>query len=90
MIIHAQALAVIPVVAACSVYTGWVLLPATLRRKIATLLARSRWIGRLPAIARAASEPVGCGCDGCDRSASGPGAERGESVIRIVPRRHAP
>lgn len=89
MSIHVQALVVIPVVAACSVYSGWSLMPAALRRRLAGVLARIRWIGGWPAVVRAAREPVGCGCDGCDRAAAplGPSTGSGENIIRIVPRR---
>jgi hypothetical protein len=88
---HAQLLAVAPVVAACFGYSAWALMPAALRRRLAIVLSRVRWIGRLPSVARAARASGGCGCDGCDRSAvaqkpTADDAVNRTSVIRIVPR----
>ena len=91
MSITLQTLAVIPLVMACGVYSAWALMPAAPRRRLAVALGRLPWARRVPAIARAAREPVGCGCDGCDRStlAGGPRRERA-GVIRIVAQRPRP
>ena len=87
-----QTLAVAVLVAACAVYSAWALMPASLRRGLACRLARLGWVGRLRAVARAARGPVGCGCDGCDRSvlATGAGEAGRAQVVRVVPRRPAP
>ena len=87
---------VVVLVATCTVYAAWALMPAALRRPLAVVLQRWPLIGRLPGVARAAQSLVGCGCDGCDRSASAAklGGSRatnatgatGTSVIRIVRR----
>ena len=83
-----QTFAVIPLVLACGVYSAWSLMPAVLRRPLAATLVRWPLVGRLPAVVRAAKGPVGCGCDGCDRStlAAKPGDGQA-NVIRVVPRR---
>ena len=55
-------------VGACAAYVGWtLLLPAALRRRAALALLRRR----LPAplqrrLRKAARQPSGCGCNGCD------------------------
>ena len=66
---NTQALVVAPVVAACFVYAAWSLMPGTLRRRLAIALMRMPWVGQIPFVVRAAQKPLGCGCDGCDRSA---------------------
>ena len=65
-------------VAACSGYAAWKLMPDALRRKLAA------WVGRpLPA----ASGGCGSGCDGCGSNPP-PRSTPGESVIRIVRQPH--
>jgi hypothetical protein len=65
------------VVAACSAYAAWHVMPVALRRRLAA------WTGRpLPA-----GSGCGGGCVGCSADPAGtPGQSRvpGESVIRIV------
>ena len=65
-----QSLIVVLVVAACSAYALWTLMPSSARRSLALTLLRlphlpRRVEARLQKTAQAAS---GCGCDGCDRS----------------------
>ena len=90
MALQTQALMVASLVAACFGYSAWALMPAMLRRKLATVLTRMPWVGQVPAVVRAAKGPVGCGCDGCDRSTLAKSPEdAAANVIRIVPRRPA-
>jgi len=62
-----QALIVALLVAACSMYAAWVLMPGVARRALATTLLKlplpTTMAGRLRKAATASS---GCGCDGCD------------------------
>ena len=65
-----QSLIVVLLVAACSSYALWTLMPSAARRSLALTLLRlphlpRRVEARLQKAAQAAS---GCGCDGCDRS----------------------
>ncbi len=61
-------------VASCSGYAVWAVMPVALRRKLAG------WVGKpLPA----ASGGCGGGCAGCG-SAATPATAPGEAVIRIV------
>jgi hypothetical protein len=65
------------VVAACSAYAAWNVMPAALRRRLAA------WAGR----PLRAGGGCGGGCDGCGPAPLGmpePGRLPGESVIRIV------
>ena len=89
-----QTLIVAVIVLACCGYSAWTLMPAALRRPVARLLSRNRWLARRVALQRAAkAADSGCACDGCDKgpraappalpAAAGPGV----SVIRIVPRK---
>jgi hypothetical protein len=77
-----QVAATTVLVTACAGYAAWMVMPAALRRRLAT------WAGRpLPA----ASGGCGGGCDGCASTPAGnpaAGCAPGESVIRIV--RQAP
>lgn len=71
-----QALIVFLLVAACSFYALWTLMPASARRRLAIGMLRiphlpRRFEERLQKSAQAAS---GCGCDGCDRSEKKPAA----------------
>jgi hypothetical protein len=63
-------------VAACSGYAAWNVMPAALRRRLAA------WAGKpLPATAGG----CGGGCDGCAAAGTpAPGRVPGASVIRIV------
>jgi len=72
---HWQSLIVALIVAACSVYAVWTLMPSAARRVAA------RWVLKLPLPAvlaapfeRASRAASGCGCDGCDRSVLKPKA----------------
>jgi hypothetical protein len=74
------------IVVACAAYVGWtLLLPAALRRRLATALLRRRWPAaiqrRLQAAAKASS---GSGCDGCGASAAKPPAVQ---PVHWAPRR---
>ena len=65
---------VLLLVAACSVYALWTLMPSGARRMLALTLLR---IPRLPRhittrLQKAAQAASGCGCDGCDRSEKKP------------------
>ena len=71
-------------VAACSVYAVWVLLPAAARRPIARALLRVHWPGPLAArLQRHATESAGCGCDGCDRAAKPAASAPTEQRIQL-------
>jgi hypothetical protein len=70
-----QTLIVTLIVAACSVYAAWTVMPSAWRRTLAQRL--QHW--PLPALLsrplrRAALAPTGCGCDGCDAKQPAPGA----------------
>ncbi len=65
-----QMLIVLLLVAACSAYALWTLMPSGARRTLALALLR---IPRLPRhfttrLQKAAQAASRCGCDGCDRS----------------------
>ena len=86
-----QSLIVAVVVLACCVYSAWTLMPTALRRPVARLLIRNRWLASQAALQRAAkAADSGCACDGCDKGAHAPPratatpAGAGVSVIRIV------
>ena len=84
-----QVLIVTVVVLACCVYSSWTLMPAALRRRLATFLRRNRWLANRPALQRAA-QPAGSGCAGCEKNtapAAASAIRSGESVIRIVPQK---
>lgn len=71
-----QNLIVAVIVAACTGYAAWVLMPSALRRTLAQSALRWPWpqavAGRLR---RAATAPTGCSCDGCDtKPKAAPGA----------------
>ncbi len=81
-----QALIVALLVAACSVYAAWVLMPGVARRALATTLLKlqlpSAVAGRLRKAATASS---GCGCDGCD-AAPAQSAKSATQVVTFHPR----
>lgn len=65
--LHGQALIVTLLVLACTAYAAWSLMPALLRRKLATQLMRLP----LPApltrrMSRGLANSGGCACNGCD------------------------
>ena len=84
-----QTLIVAVLVAACSVYTLWTLMPAGARRALAAGMLR---IPHLPRrietrLQKAAQATPGCGCDGCDRSDKKPAAKTPASqTITLHPR----
>ena len=60
-------------VAGCTVFAAWTLMPAAARRALAIALLKLP----LPAFAaarmrRAATKTAGCGCDGCDHAPAKP------------------
>ncbi len=64
-----QTLIVTLIVAACSVYAAWTLMPAAARRTVAIRLLKLPLPRLLAArMQRAATAASGCGCDGCDRA----------------------
>jgi len=70
-----QTLIVALVVAGCSLYAVWVLMPSALRRTLAQRLQQWPWPDALARpLRRAALAPTGCGCDGCDAKPATPGA----------------
>ncbi|MBL0729274.1 hypothetical protein [Piscinibacter sp. HJYY11] len=73
-----QELIVMLIVAACTVYAAWVLMPSSLRRGLAQRLQHWPWPAFLgKPMRRAALAPTGCGCDaGCDAKASPPAAAK--------------
>jgi hypothetical protein len=76
-----QALIVALLVAACSMYAAWVLMPGVARRALATTLLKlplpTTMAGRLRKAATASS---GCGCDGCDAAP----AQSPKSATQVV------
>jgi hypothetical protein len=84
-----QALIVFLLVAACSFYALWTLMPASARRHLAICVLRiphlpQRFEARLQKSAQATS---GCGCDGCDRSDKKPAANAAaQQTITFHPR----
>jgi hypothetical protein len=83
----AQPFIVILIVLACSVYAGWVLMPAAARRFLATRLLRlpvpNAWLALLQ---RTANQSSGCDCSGCDK-AEGLQPKPETQVIRFHPQR---
>jgi hypothetical protein len=62
-----QDLLVALIVAACTGYAVWVLMPSALRRAIAQRVQHWPWPSAISRrLRRAAQAPTGCGCDGCD------------------------
>jgi hypothetical protein len=86
-----QTLIVLLLVAACSLYAAWTLMPAAARRPLAGALLKfplpEAVVRRLR---RAAAASTGCGCDGCD-AAPPPGAKDvgAVQVVTFHPRRKA-
>ena len=85
-----QVLIVTVVVLACCVYSSWTLMPTALRRPLAGVLMRNRWLARWAPVQRAAQPAsAGCGCDGCDKAAATTAqsvTRPGVAGIRIVAR----
>jgi hypothetical protein len=83
-----QALVVAVLVAGCFFYAVWTLMPASARKRIATLLLERP----LPAFVAEALRPhaagaSGCGCAGCDLSAKPKAARSGATPITFHRRR---
>jgi hypothetical protein len=65
----AQYLVVALIVLGCAAYSTWTLMPAALRRRVATALAPLPWPSALAEwLAKHSTQAAGCACDGCDRS----------------------
>ncbi|MDP1790379.1 MAG: hypothetical protein Q8L12_07355 [Methylibium sp.] len=82
-----QPLVVVLLVALCSVYALWSLMPAAWRRPLAGWLLRVPGIGQGGPLAgvlrRAAAGPNACGCDGCDAKPAAPVRADAAVPIRI-------
>jgi hypothetical protein len=62
-----QNLIVALIVAGCTGYAAWVLMPSALRRTLAQRALRWPWPAAVAArLRRAATASTGCSCDGCD------------------------
>lgn len=74
-------------VALCSVYALWSLMPAALRRPLARWLLRVPGLGQggplAGALRRAAAGPGACGCDGCDAKPAARARADAAAPIRI-------
>ncbi len=84
-----QLLIVVLLVAACSAYALWTLMPSAARRSLAiTALRLPRLPRRVEArLRKAAQAESGCGCDGCDRSEKKPAASTPvQHAIKFHPR----
>ena len=84
-----QTLIVAVLVGACSVYTLWTLMSSGARRALALALLRTPHLPRAieARLQRAAQAASGCGCDGCDRSATRPAVrEPASQTITFHPR----
>ena len=82
-----QTLIVALLVAGCSVYAAWVLMPAAARRGIASSLLKLSLPQALAAkMRKAATASSGCGCDGCDH-APAKAAPTAPQVVTFHPRR---
>jgi hypothetical protein len=81
-----QTLIVALLVAGCSVYAAWALMPAAAQRAIATALLKLPLPNAFAAKMRqAATAPSACGCDGCDR-APAKAAPKAAQVVTFHPR----
>ena len=82
-----QQLVVGLLVALCSVYALWSLMPVVLRRPLAGWLLRVPGIGQggplVGVLRRAAAGPNACGCDGCNAQPAAPVRADAAVPIRI-------
>lgn len=71
-----QELTVALIVAACTGYAAWTLMPSALRRTLAQRLQHGPWPAPVARrLRRAATASAGCGCDaGCDLKKPAPPA----------------
>ncbi len=87
----AQSLIVAVVVAACSVYAAWSLMPASARRATAAALLKMPLPGGISAFMRRHSLAAsGCACDGCDHAADKKAAAPSVQAIHFHPRHPRP
>jgi hypothetical protein len=81
-----QALVVALLVAGCSIYAAWTLMPAAARRAVALSMLKlplpDAFVERMR---KAATMSSGCGCDGCD-SAPAKAASKAPQVVTFHPR----
>lgn len=71
-------------VAVCTGYAVWALLPTTARRPIARTLLRLHWPEALAARLRRHADPsTGCGCDGCDHASKPDEARPTEHRVQL-------
>ena len=76
-----QSLVVALIVAGCSVYAAWTLMPAAWRRATAlALLELPLPVGAAAFLRKHSVEASGCACDGCDKSAAKAPAPRVHTI----------
>jgi hypothetical protein len=77
------------IVAGCAVYVAWaLLLPAALRRRVATALLKRRWPTAVRRWLQAAARvPAACDCDGCDAAPGKATVPPGVQPVHWAPRR---
>ncbi len=81
-----QIIVVALIVAACTSYAAWTLMPATLRRWLAIRLLGLPLPDRIvSALRKGATVSSGCACDGCDQGAAKKAAPAVQP-IRFQPR----
>jgi hypothetical protein len=81
-----QVLIVALLVAGCSVYAAWTLMPAAARRTLAISMLKLPLPGAFAArMRKAATVSSGCGCDGCDH-APAKAAPKAQQVVTFHPR----
>ncbi len=82
-----QILIVALLVGGCSTYAAWTLMPAAVRRAIASTLLKLPLPESFAAkMRKAASVRSGCGCDGCDHAPAKAAAPKAQQVITFHPR----
>jgi len=77
-----QTLVVALIVVVSFGYAGWTLMPAALRRPLATRLLTWPGLRQRAWLLRAAKPASGCGCDGCDAGAPAPGQPQRIMIVR--------
>ena len=76
-----QKLLVALIVAGCTAYAVWVLMPSTLRRSLAQRALKLPWPQAFASkLRRAAAAPTGCACDGCDGKPAKPAANTPQPI----------
>lgn len=76
-----QNLLVALIVAGCTGYAVWVLMPSALRRVAAQQALRLHWPRPIAArLQKAAQASTGCGCDGCDAGKPKPAANASQPI----------